>query len=269
MQIFEITARKKLDEVNFGAFAKGVGNQLVKNVKSDLGIQSDPAKVSGVAAQGAASAATIAVAKQQAIQQQQVWNKTLANLSKDVSERGLSQIPPKDLAQNFMKQFQGMLQPHGLRASMGNINGVPIPEIDDFSGQLDPDALGGQAKKEAEAIIDDIDDAVSGILQAQPETSPATLAQLWQNLAVKISAAANLMQFSPGAAKAPAAGAPVAANAAMIPPVVKPLVAALGTDPASMKKFGDLLRTSGKPVKATGNPTLDAFLEQSGIRFAP
>ena len=38
MQIFEITARKKLDEVNFGAFAKGVGSQLVKNVKSDLGI---------------------------------------------------------------------------------------------------------------------------------------------------------------------------------------------------------------------------------------
>lgn len=265
MQIFEITARKKLDEVNLGAFAKTVGSQLAKNVKSDLGIQPADNKVSGTAAQGAASAATIGVAKQQAQEQQKIWNKTLADLSKDVSERGLSQIPPKDLAQNFMKQFQGMLTPHGLRATMGNMNGVPIPEIDDFSDQLDPAALGGQAKKEAEAIIDDIDDAVAGILQAQPETSPATLAQMWQNLAVKISAAANLVTFSPGASTA----STTARTPAGVNPAVQPVVTALGTDPVSMQKFGRLVQASGKPVKATGNPQIDSFLTTSGIRLTP
>jgi hypothetical protein len=52
-----------------------------------------------------------------------------------------------------------------------------------------------------------------------------------------------------------------------IPPALKPVVTALGTDSESMQKFARLVQASGKPVKATGNPQIDSFLTQSGIRL--
>lgn len=266
MQIFEVTTKSKLSEINYGAFVKGVGSQLAQNIKTDLGIQPSVDKVSGVAAQQKASAATIGVAKQQAQQQQQIWNKTLEELKKDVAERGLSQIPPRDLAQNFMKQLQGMLTPHGLRATMGTINGVPMPEIDDFSDQVDAEALGGQARQEAAVIIDDIDDAVAGILTAQPSTSPATLAQLWQNLAVKISAAANLVTFSPNASKQRGASMPGGTVARGTDPRAQQAMSAMGIDAQGLAGLASVIQANGgfrgQPTK---DPIVDALLKAAGI----
>jgi len=268
MQIFEITApRKKLDEINFGAFAKGVGSQLAKNVKSDLGIQPADNKVSGVAAQQTATKATAGVVKQQAQAQQQLWSNTLKTMTAAASQAGTAQIDPQALATNLNKQIQGMIKPHGLTASIKPMNGRPVPQVDDFTGDIDPEMLDATTKAQVTQTVAQINQSIASILAAPPNATAADLANNWMGLAQGVADAASMTTFhaNPGGGGRVAGGGGTDRS---IPPEVKPVVTALGTDSASMQKFAGLVQRSGKPVKQTGNPLVDGFLKQAGVQFS-
>ena len=267
MQIFEITARKKLDEVNWGAFAKGVGSQLAKNVKSDLGIQPADNKLSGVAAQQAATAATANVVKQQAQAQQQLWSNTLKTMTAAASQAGTAQIDPQALATNLNKQIQGMIKPHGLTASIKPMNGRPVPQVDDFTDDIDPEMLDATTKAQVTQTVAKINQSIASILAAPPNATAAELANNWMGLAQGVADAGSMTTFhaNPGGGGGRVAGG--GGTDRSIPPAIQPVVTALGTDSASMQKFARLVQASGKPVKATGNPQIDLFLTQSGIRL--
>jgi len=266
MQIFEITNNKKLDEVNLGAFVKGVGSQLAKNVKSDLGIQPADNQVSGVAAQNAATKATAGVVKQQAQAQQHLWSKTLQTMTAAASQAGTAQIDPQALATNLNKQIQGMIKPHGLTASIKPMNGRPVPQIDDFTDQIDPEMLDATTKAQVAQNVAQINQSIASILAAPPDATASDLTNAWMSLAQGIADAGSMTTFhaNPGGGGGRVAGSGTDRS---IPPALKPVVTALGTDSASMQKFARLVQASGKPVKATGNPQIDSFLTQSGIRL--
>ena len=269
MQIFEITARKKLDEINFGAFAKGVGGQLAKNVKSDLGIQPADNKLSGVAAQNAATKATAGAVKAQAQAQQQLWSGTLKTMTTAASQAGTAQIDPQALATNLNKQIQGMIKPHGLTASIKPMNGRPVPQVDDFTDDIDPEMLDATTKAQVTQTVAQINQSIASILAAPPNATAADLANNWMGLAQGVADAASMTTFhaNPGGG-----GGRVASRGGAdrsIAPAVQPVATALGTDLAGMQKFASLIQRSGKPVKATSNPQVDAFLQQAGIRLTP
>jgi hypothetical protein len=262
MQIFEIT-NKKLDEVNWGAFAKGVGSQLARNVKSDLGIQSADNKVSGVAAQNSATAATANVVKQQSQAQQQLWSKTLQTMTAAASQAGTAQIDPQALATNFNKQLQGMIKPHGLTASIKPMNGVPVPQVDDFTDQIDPEMLDAHTKAQVAQTVQQINQSIASILAAPPNAKAADLANNWMGLAQGVADAASMTTFHANPAARTSAG-----NNRSIAPADQAVVDALGVDDAGMQNFARMAQASGKPIKPTGNPTVDGFLRAAGVRFS-
>jgi hypothetical protein len=267
MQIFEITQRQPVAEAAtmgsvLGGIAKYAGNQIGKS----LGIQ-DNSRVSGVAAQNAATKATAGVVKQQASQQQQLWNSTLQTMTKAAAGAGTAQIDPKALATNFMKQLQGMLKPHGLTATMDQQNGVPVPQIDDYENQIDPEMLDQKTKAQIDQNVQQIDQAIYAILTAPATSKPTDLSNAWMSLAQGIADAGSMTAFHQG--QASGGTAPKSTTNVGVPPAVKPVVATLGTDLASMQKFAQLVQRSGKPVKSTGNPQIDSFLTTSGIRLTP
>lgn len=261
MQIYEITSLKKLNEVNWGAFAKGVGSQLAKNIKTDLGIQPADNKVSGVAAQNTATAATAAVVKQQAAEQQKLWSNTLQTMTKAAAQIGTPQIDPQALATNFMKQLQGMLKPHGLTANIKPMNGRPVPQIDDFTDDIDPQMLDQTTRAQVAKTVAQINQSIASILAAPPNATAAELANNWMGLAQGVADAGSMTAFHGNSSTRMAASTPASAN-----PKVQAAISALGTDAQGLVGLNTLIqRSGGFKGKATGDPTIDGLLKAAKI----
>jgi hypothetical protein len=274
MQIFEITQHQLVNEKFgfsavgpgatassvLGGIAKYAGNQIGKS----LGMQ-DNSRVSGVAAQNAATAATAGVVKQQAAQQQQLWNNTLQTMSKAASGIGQTQIDPKALATNFMKQLQGMLKPHGLTATMDQQNGIPVPQVDDYENQIDPEMLDQKTKAQIDQTIQQIDQAIYAILTAPATAKPTDLTNAWMSLAQGIANAGSMTAFHQGQSTGSAARTP-GISASESDPKTRAALAAMGTDAAGLAGLNTLIqRSGGFKGKATGDPTIDGLLKSAKI----
>jgi hypothetical protein len=265
MQIFEITQRQPVTEAAtmgsvLGGIAKYAGNQIGKS----LGMQ-DNSRVSGVAAQNAATAATAGVVKQQASQQQQLWNSTLQTMTKAAAGIGQTQIDPKALATNFMKQLQGMLKPHGLSATMDQQNGVPVPQIDDYESDIDPEMLDQTTKAQIDQNVQQIDQAIYIILTASATAKAADLTNAWMSLAQGIANAGSMTAFNQNQTARPTARAP-GVSASVSDPKTRAALAAMNTDAAGLAGLNALIqRSGGFKGQATGDPTIDGLLKSAKI----
>ena len=148
------------------------------------------------------------------------------------------------------------------------MNGRPVPQVDDFTDDIDPEMLDTNTKAQVAQTVAQINQSIASILAAPPNATAAELANNWMGLAQGVADAGSMTTFHGNTGGATGTRA-AAGNSRAIPPAVQPVVTALGTDPASMQKFASLVQRSGKPVKATGNPQIDSFLTQSGIRLTP
>jgi hypothetical protein len=164
-----------------------------------------------------------------------------------------------------MKQLQGMLKPHGLSATMDQQNGIPVPQVDDYENQIDPEMLDQKTKAQIDQTIQQIDQSIYAILTA-PATSKATdLSNAWMSLAQGIANAGSMTAFHRGQSTGSAARTP-GISASVSDPKTQAALAAMGTDAAGLAGLNTLIqRSGGFKGKATGDPTIDGLLKSAKI----
>ena len=183
MQIFEITQRRPVNEINWGATAKAVGSHILqqpvrslsKRVGVDLTDTPDP--VGSAEAMGAATKAAEPVIQQQAVEQQQLWDKSVAAMLKQGGVSNISQLNSAQTREALMAQVQKMLRPHGI------VDYTQLPNL------VDASSFGGQGKAMAKQTAADITAIINEILTGRPAKDA------WYRLSKKIYAAGQQAEF--------------------------------------------------------------------------
>ena len=183
MQIFEITQRRPVNEINWGATAKAVGSHILqqpvrslsKRVGVDLTDTPDP--VGSAEAMGAATKAAEPVIQQQAVEQQQLWDKSVAAMLKQGGVSNISQLNSAQTREALMAQVQKMLRPHGI------MDYTQLPNL------VDATSFGGQGKAMAKQTAADITAIINEILTGRPAKDA------WYRLSKKIYAAGQQAEF--------------------------------------------------------------------------
>lgn len=218
MQIFEITQRQSVNEINYGATAKNVkaavspalargaaigtgfagalGNAITNAPLKALGARTgadlapDPdavglfgksrAAISDRMAQ-AVQAAMPAIT-QQAAQQQRMWSASVADLLKKSGAQNMSQIRPAQLKNVLMSQVKTIS------------NSYNIYDYKSLPREVNPEELGGQARQQAMITVRNIDAALAAIMD--PEQQSGSKAQEnWLALTKELYAAGLQRKF--------------------------------------------------------------------------
>ena len=218
MQIFEITQRQPVNEINYGATAKNVkaavspalargaaigtgfagalGNAITNAPLKALGARTgadlapDPdavglfgksrAAISDRMAQ-AVQAAMPAIT-QQADQQQRMWSASVADMLKKSGVQNMSQINPAQLKNVLMTQVKTISNSYNI------YNYKSLPR------EVNPEELGGQARQQAMITVRNIDAALAAIMD--PEQQSGSKAQEnWLALTKELYAAGLQRKF--------------------------------------------------------------------------
>jgi hypothetical protein len=183
MQIFEITQRRPVNEINWGATAKTVGSQILQSPVDALGkrvgqdLNSTPDPVGSAEAMGAATEAAEPVIRQQAVEQQALWDKSVAAMLKQGKVSNISQLNSAQPREALMSQVQKMLRPHGI------VDYTQLPNL------VDAASFGGQGKAMAKQTATDITAIINEILTGSPAKDA------WYRLSKKIYAAGQQAEF--------------------------------------------------------------------------
>jgi hypothetical protein len=183
MQIFEITQRRPVNEINWGATAKAVGSGILQAPVKALGakvgqdLTDTPDAVGSAEAMGTATKAAEPVIRQQAVEQQQLWDKSVAAMLKQGGVSNISQLTPAQPREALMAQVQKMLRPHGI----GDYTQLP--------NLVDAASFGGQGKAMAKQTATDITAIINEILTGNPAKDA------WYRLSKKIYAAGQQAEF--------------------------------------------------------------------------
>lgn len=186
MQIFEITQRQPVNEINYGAtaaarvpaavsrgaaigtgFAGALGNAITNvplkalgaRTGADLTPDADAGKKRESIANrmDAAVQAAMPVITQQADQQWRMWSASTADMVKKAGVKNISEIDPQQLREPLMSQVQTMVSKQGIR----NYKNLP--------NYVDAEAFGGAAKYEALDTVKAIDAAIAAILDPKQQ----------------------------------------------------------------------------------------------------
>lgn len=186
MQIFEITQRQPVNEINYGAtaaarvpaavsrgaaigtgFAGALGNAITNvplkalgaRTGADLTPDADAGKKRESIANrmDAAVQAAMPVITQQADQQWRMWSASTADMVKKAGVKNISEIDPQQLREPLMTQVQTMVSKQGIR----NYKNLP--------NYVDAEAFGGAAKYEALDTVKAIDAAIAAILDPKQQ----------------------------------------------------------------------------------------------------
>lgn len=183
MQIYEIIQRRIVNEINYGATAKAVGSAILQAPVKSLGakvgqdLTSTPDAVGSAEAMGAATKASEPVVRQQAAEQQELWDKSVAAMLKQGKVSNISQLNPAQTREALMGQVQKMLRPHGI----GDYTQLP--------NLIDASSFGGQGKAMAKQTAADITAIINEILTGNPGKDA------WYKLSKKIYAAGQQAEF--------------------------------------------------------------------------
>lgn len=183
MQIFEITQRRPVNEINWGATAKAVGSQILQAPVKALGakvgqdLTSTPDPVGSAEAMGVATKAAEPVIQQQAVEQQALWDKSVAAMLKQGGASNISQLNPAQTREALMTQVQKMLRPYGI------VDYTQLPNL------VDAASFGGQGKAMAKQTAADITAVINEILTGRPAKDA------WYRLSKKIYAAGQQAEF--------------------------------------------------------------------------
>lgn len=243
MQIFEITQRRPVTEINWGATAKAVGSQILQAPVKALGakvgqdLTSTPDAVGSAEAMGTATKAAEPVVRQQAIEQQQLWDKSVAAMLKQGKVSNINQLNPAQPREALMAQVQKMLRPHGI------VDYTQLPNL------VDAASFGGQGKAMAQQTANDIDATINEILSGRPAKD------VWYRLSKKIYAAGQQAEFR--ADRGNSAG-----------------TAAAGPQLAQLAQRSGLtaqqMRITNPPnIPSQRDPKVNALLQAMGLQQAP
>jgi hypothetical protein len=264
MQIFEITQIKKITEINYGAVGRGLAQAAGAATREYFGMQpKQSTQVQGLASQQQAQKLSEPVIKQQAQQQQQLWTRTVQTMKNTAKNAGLSELDSKELADTLMKQLESMLRPHGLKATMDNQAGVPVPTLDDFADQIANNS-DTTVSRDIDRTLQQVDDALMAIVTAKDADKLNTA---WLNLSQGIANAASLMTFQ-GQPNTNRAGSGAVGSAVKSGPTtgnVAKAMSALGVRDEDLQGLAQLIQQNPTPVRATGNPVMDDLLRHMGL----
>ena len=192
MQIFEITARKPIQEA--GWFSKAaigaLGDKLAAYNAQQAGL-SMPNDSAGSSAYGdmraRAAAAADPLIDQMAANEMANWNQTLSNAMKSTGVNTPGALPPatrRAISNSFMARvFQYFLE-----GKLGD-------NLNDF-----PEMVDKRSRSEANTLLTKLNSAVRGILNYySPPTTPEGQFQQWKALSKATYDMRSLMQFNPAA----------------------------------------------------------------------
>ena len=192
MQIFEITARKTIQEA--GWFSKAaigaLGDKLAAYNAQQAGL-SMPNDSAGSSAYGdmraRAAAAADPLIDQMAANEMANWNQTLSNAMKSAGVNTPGALPPatrRAISNSFMARvFQYFLE-----GKLGD-------NLNDF-----PEMVDKKSRSEANTLLTKLNSAVRGILNYySPATTPEGQFQQWKDLSKATYDMRSLMQFNPAA----------------------------------------------------------------------
>lgn len=271
MQIFEITQRQPVNEINYGAttaarvpaavsrgaaigtgFAGALGNAITNaplkalgartgaNLTPDADAGKQRAAISDRMDQ-AVQAAMPAIT-QQADQQWRMWSASTADMLKKAGVSNISEIDPQQLREPLMTQVETIASKYGIR----NYRNLP--------NSIDPEAFGGAAKYEALDTVKAIDAAIAAILD--PKQQVGTKARdNWVNLTKELYSAGLQLKFREEENKFTARD--------------------LATDTSAIDKQEQKAKNTGlhasqaripdNVVQPTGNPDVDAYMQSIGL----
>lgn len=260
MQIFEITAKKQLNEVSLGATAGAIGSAIGNKIlttagqAAGLGGQDFATAVTGgtpqtgYAGQQAAAKAALPVIKQQAQAAQAAWKNQAAQMSKSAGGT-FTQINPVQKHDALVK----FVNDHLMSGS--------VTDYRNFPKNIDPKSFGGKGQLLAKQTVANIDALINSIVSMDPASTPAAQ-QLaaWQQLAGMTYNATNQAAFQAGGSgsqRRVAATADPRAGAAM---------AALNTDMAGLAQLNAMIKSKGGfKGQPTGDPYIDGLLKTARI----
>jgi hypothetical protein len=192
MQIFEITAKKSIQEAGWFSSASigALGDKLAAYNAQQAGL-SMPNDSAGSGAYGdmraKAAAAADPLINQMAANEMANWNQTLTNAMKSAGVNTPGSLPPatrRAISNSFMTRvFQYFLE-----GKLGD-------NLNDF-----PEMVDKRSRAEANTLLTKLNSAVRGILNYySPPTTPEGQFQQWKDLSKATYDMRSLMQFNPAA----------------------------------------------------------------------
>ena len=207
MQIFEITQRQPVNEIDYGAtkqnvkaavspalargaaigggFASALGNAITNAPLKALGARTGSDLVPDPDAVGlfgksresisnrmdAAVQAAMPAITQQADQQYKMWQASVASMIKKSGAQSMAEVDPAQLKNALMAQLKPINQAYGVY----NYKNLPR--------EVNPEEQGGRAREVALKTVQSIDAAIADILNADPAQQASAQARAnWVNL---------------------------------------------------------------------------------------
>jgi len=262
MQIFEITSKKRTDEVNLGATAKAVGSAISNRALSAIGqaagvsgadyaaAMTQKPGLTGDAAQAAAAKAAAPIIQQQARVAQAAWKNQMAAMARSAGG---------DYSQLNMQQKTYALD----KFVNDQLLGGRVTDFRQLPNQVDPASFGGKGVQLAKQTVANIEAAMNAVLAMDPLKTPAAQqVQAWQQLASQTYNATNQATFQPGTGAATAQKkAPAAAD-----PRTAAMMAAMGLGAADLAKMNAAVNAKGGfKGRPTGDPYIDGMLRAAKL----
>lgn len=266
MQIFEVTSKQKVDEVNIGATARAVGSNIANRALSTIGQAAGVSgqefsntirgagtpTLTGAAAQQAAAKAAQPIIQRQAQAAQTAWRTEATALARAAGVP-YSQINAAQRT-NALDKFVN-----------DQLLGGRITDYKQLPNLVDPNSFGGKGVQLAKQTVANIDAAMNAILAQDPTTTPARQQlQAWQNLAQLTYSAMNQSTFQAGTGPAQQKKAPTAPAAA--DPRTAAMMAAMGLGADDLAKMNAAIKAKGGfKGRPTGDPYIDGMLRAAKL----
>lgn len=262
MQIFEVTAKKQLDEVNIGAtvgaIGSAIGNKILTTAGQAAGVNGQDyadaimggTPKTGYAGQQAAAQAAQPVIKQQAAAAQTAWKAQAAQMAK-ASGGSFAQINPTQKHEALVK----FVNDHLMSGRIGDYRQLP--------NSVDPKSFGGKAVQLAKQTVANIDAMINGMLAIDPASAPQRQQlQAWEQLAGMTYNATNQGTFQAGYGGQTGSKAPMRTA----DPRASALMTAMGLGADDVAKLNAVMQQKGGfKGKPTGDPYVDGLLKAARL----
>jgi hypothetical protein len=288
MQIFEITQRQPVNEIDWGAtkqnvkaavapalsrgaaigtgFAGALSNAITSAPLKALGARTgadltpDPDEVglfgksreSVANRMDAAVQAAMPVIKQQADQQYKMWQASVADMMKKSGAQSMDEVDPAQLKNALMAQLKPINRAYGV------YNYKNLPK------EVNPEEHGGRAREMALKTVQGIDAAIEAVLNADPAQQGGAQAKTnWTNLIQLLYSAGTQAKFrerdyysggSQSLATPSALSQTLASNPAALSQLTRNAQRA-GITPQQMQALGILPQATLRQTTPTPTPT--------------
>jgi|688.fasta_scaffold105977_5 hypothetical protein len=262
MQIFEITAKKQINEINLGAtvgaIGSAIGDKILSTTAQAAGVNAQDyadaiaggTPKTGYAGQQAAAKEAQPVIKQQAQAAQTAWKNQAAQMA-NAARGSFTQIDPMQ-KHDALKKF---VNDHLMSGRVADYTQLP--------SLVDPKSFGGKGQQLAKQTVANIEALINNILAMDPAVTPTRQqTQAWEQLANMTYNATNQATFQAGYGGQ--AGTKTSAKVA--DPRASALMSAMGLGMDDVAKLNAVMKQKGGfKGQATGDPYIDGLLKAARL----